>query len=230
MTEMSPDTSSETDRLEHFAANVAHDFNNLLTGILGNLELLQNRAERSGVTYFDGYLEGARNASSRAATFAQRLLVFSSRATRQDFVTVAIEPLIREIAESMHEHRSNLSVDLTAGPAKVLCDPEQAELALHELLNNAADATKASGAILLKTEISSGFVTILISDTGTGMTPEILARAREPFFTSRPNGAGKGLGLAIADGFARQAGGSLEIASEPGHGTTVSLRLPMIEA
>jgi len=216
------------DRLEHFAANVAHDFNNLLTGMLGNLELMQIRAKRSGVATFDTYLEGARNAGNRAATFTQRLLAFSGRATR-DVSIIDIDSLVTGIVEPLREHVPALSVDLGAAGARLRCDPAQAELAVQELLHNAMDAVSTTGAITLTTRAAAGTLTLSIHDTGPGMTPEILARATEPFFTTRPNGAGKGLGLAIAERFARQCGGTLHLASPQGQGTTVSLRLPTLQ-
>jgi signal transduction histidine kinase len=226
MTNFSPDAPSPTERLEQFAANVAHDFNNLLTGILGNLELMQNRAARTKVTAFDSYLEGARNAGARAATFAQRLLAFSGRAA-QDPVPVAIGALVQDVADSLRERAVNVTVESAGGPVMVLCDPGQAELTLHELLDNAADAVAQGGEIRIGYEIAGPRVRVTVRDTGAGMTPEVLARATGPFFTTRPNGAGKGLGLPIADRFARHAGGSLEITSAPGTGTTVALLLPM---
>lgn len=215
----------EASELERFAANVAHDFNNLLTGILGNLELMQNYARRNGETHLDGYLEGARNAGGRAAVFAQRLLAFSGRGMH-DFIPVAVAPLIREAVEPLRDERSRLSAELPDDGIRIFCDPAQAELTLHELLSNAAIATQEGGEITVKTTIGGGFVTIIVQDTGAGMAPDIRARAMEPFFTTRPSGAGKGLGLSIASRFARQAGGSLEITSQPGEGTTVCLLLP----
>jgi signal transduction histidine kinase len=225
MTEMPSDPQPELDKLEHFAANVAHDFNNLLTGILGNLELMQNRAKRTNVTAFDGYLEGARHSGGRAAAFAQRLLAFSGRAA-QDCQPVAIDALISDLAEPLREHGMPITLDLAATSARLFCDPAQADLALHELLNNAADATQEGGHIILASQVADGKIVITIQDTGPGMPPEILERAIEPFYTTRPNGAGKGLGLSIATRFARQAGGTLELASTPSAGTTVTLRLP----
>jgi signal transduction histidine kinase len=215
----------ETSELEQFAANIAHDFNNLLTGILGNLELMQNHARRNGEVRLDSYLEGARNAGGRAAIFAQRLLAFSGRGTHES-VPVAVAPLIREAVEPLRDQGSRLSAELPADGIRIFCDPAQAELTLHELLSNAVSAIQETGEITVKTTSAGGFVTIIIQDTGAGMAPETLARAMEPFFTTRPSGAGKGLGLSIARRFARQAGGSLEMTSQPGEGTTVHLRLP----
>jgi signal transduction histidine kinase len=224
-TEMSPPEPPEPNELERFAANIAHDFNNLLTGILGNLELMQNYARRNGETRLDGYLEGARNAGGRAAILTQRLLAFSGRGMH-DFTPVAVAPLIREAIEPLRGQGSRLSAEFPGDGIKIFCDPAQAELALQELLCNAVIATQEKGEIAVKTTIVGRFVAIAIHDTGAGMTPAILARVTEPFFTTQPSGAGKGLGLSIASRFARQAGGSLEITSEPGQGTTVRLLLP----
>jgi two-component system NtrC family sensor kinase len=143
-----------------------------------------------------------------------------------DFRPVAVAALIREAVEPLQEQGSRLSAELPDDEVRIFCDPAQAELTLHELLSNAAIATQYKGEITFKTTNAGGFVTIAIHDTGAGMAPDILARATEPFFTTRPSGAGKGLGLSIASRFARQAGGSLEITSQPGQGTTACLRLP----
>jgi signal transduction histidine kinase len=224
-TGMSPPEAGE---LERFAANIAHDFNNLLTGILGNLELMQNYARRNSEAQLDGYLEGARNAGSRAAVFAQRLLAFSGQGMH-DSIPVAVAPLIRETIEPLRDQGSRLSAELPDDEVRVFCDPAQVELTLHELLSNAAIATQEGGEITVKTTIGGGFVSIIIQDTGVGMAPDILARATEPFFTTRPSGAGKGLGLSIASRFAQQAGGSLEITSQPGKGTIMCLLLPKFQ-
>jgi signal transduction histidine kinase len=228
MIDPSPDAPPAIEPLEQFAANVAHDFNNLLTGMLGNLELMQNRAKRNNITTFDSYLEGARHAGNRAATFAQRLLAFSGRGG-QDFAPVTMNNLLTEIVESMGPHAPPISVDLAAGNTQVSCDIAHAERAIHELLANAMDATNLTGHITLITRLSPGTVTIAIQDTGPGMPPDILARAKELFFTTKPNGAGKGLGLAIAERFARETHGTLEITSTPTQGTTASLHLPTIQ-
>jgi len=220
MTGILPD-DADRQVLEDFAANVAHDFNNLLTGILGNLELMHNRAARAGITQFDGYLEGARNAGGRAAVFAQRLLAFSGRAA-QDFAEHDLGAVIGEVIASLPEPGK---VTFAATRCVLFCDAAQAGLALQELLTNAADAVTGGGAITVQAEAASG-PRIIIQDSGAGMAPEVLARALEPFYSTRPNGAGKGLGLPIAERFARQTGGTLRLESELGKGTTVRLEWP----
>ncbi len=225
MTEDAP-PSREPEQLEQFAAHVAHDFNNLLTGILGNLELMQNRAQRTGAKQFDGYIEGARNAGTRAAAFAQRLLAFSGR-SEQEPAAVDLNLLLQDALEPLREEGFKVSFAPAPVPAMVQCDPSAAELALHELLSNAREAMPARGGIEARIEALDGEIAMTIRDAGMGMTPEVLARAAEPFFSTRPNGAGKGLGLPIAERFARQLGGSMTLASEPGIGTTVCMKFPI---
>ncbi len=208
---------------EQFAARCAHDFNNLLTGIMGNLELMQNRARRNGVKEFDSYLESARSAAGRAASFTQRMLVYSGRAT-QEPVAVPVNRLVADLAEVLQEPAAALELALADDAGSAFCDPAQLEIALAELLANAREA--GAGPVRINTARRGSCAVISVTDTGCGMSAETLAHAAEPFFTTRSSGAGKGLGLAIADRFARQTGGALEIDSRPGAGTTVRLVLP----
>jgi len=219
------DDQVETERVARFAAHCAHDFNNLLTGILGNLELLQNRARRAGVTNLDGYLDGARRAAGRAAGFTQRLLAFSGRATGEP-EKVPVDRLARDLVELMRGQAVTVTADLGAGEAAAFCDPHQLELALLELLNNAADATRERGSVTIRTRAAAEAVMIAVIDTGVGMPPDIAEQALEPFFTTCPNGAGKGLGLSLVKYFARHAGGGMRLETTAGTGTTVSLSLP----
>jgi signal transduction histidine kinase len=223
MTKILPD-DADRQMLEDFAANVAHDFNNLLTGILGNLELMQSRAARGGITQFDGYLEGARNAGGRAAIFAQRLLAFSGRAA-QDFADHDLSTILGEVITMLPDAGKKIS--FSAAPAMLFCDAAQAALAFQELLTNAADAVAEGGAITVRVKAAGG-LRVTLQDSGAGMAPEVLARALEPFYSTRPNGAGKGLGLAIAERFARQTGGTLMLESTLGRGTTVTLQWPRL--
>jgi len=208
---------------EAFAAHVAHDFNNLLTGILGNLELMQNRTRRSGHGEYDTYIEGARSAALRAAVLAQRLLVLSGRQA-VDPVATDLTRLAGELAAPLRAQGHDIAVEM---PALTLrCDPNHAELALSELLENAIAATPQGGRITLDAAIEPRQIRLSVRDTGAGMPPETLARAVQPFFTTRPNGTGRGLGLAIAERFARSLGGTLTLDSAYGEGTTASLCLP----
>jgi signal transduction histidine kinase len=224
MTIPDSDISVGTCPIEPFAAQVAHDFNNLLTGILGNLELLQACARRRGVKDFDVYLEGARHAGDRAARLTQRLFAFSGQGA-QDAAQVDLDAMIRGVIAPMRADGSAIATELAAG-ARVFCEAGQAELALQELLDNAAQAAGAGGHIVVRTEITGTQAVISVTDDGPGMAPEVLRHATEPFFSTRACGAGQGLGLAIVEGFARRSGGVLELSSAQGQGTTARLRLP----
>jgi signal transduction histidine kinase len=224
MTDRSP-PPPDTDKLEEFAAHIAHDFNNLLTAMLGNLELMQHRAARLGVTQFDGYLEGARSSGARAAAFAQRLLAFSGRDAR-DVAPVDFNMLVGDAIETLQRRGIAASFEPARAPANVVCDVSRADLAVYELLHNAAEAVAQGGAIEARLARTDGAVVLTIRDSGTGMAPDVLARAAEPLFSMRPNGAGKGLGLAIAGRFAEQLGGRLNLSSEDGVGTVVEMILP----
>ena len=226
MTDTNPETPAGMSAVELFAAQTAHDLNNLLTGILGNLELMQSRAQRIGVADFDDYLKSARQAGSRAARFTQRLMAFSGR-DAQEATSVELNALIPGMIETLRATGLAVDADLAA-PVEIFCSAPQLELALQELLDNAAQAAAPSGRVMLRTESAGGFAVISVMDNGPGMTPEILHRAAEPFFSTRTSGAGKGLGLAIVERFARRSGGMLELVSIQGQGTTARLRLPIL--
>ncbi len=211
--------------VEQFAAQCAHDFNNLLTGVLGNLELMQNRARRGGVTEFDTYLDGARSAAQRAADFARRLLLFSGRMAQQP-CPVPVNAMAQELAMLMREQAPVVQTELAEDAGDAFCDPGQLELALLELLANAREATLHAGGVTLCTSADAGRVSITVTDSGPGMPPEVAARCIEPFFSMQSSGAGKGMGLAIANHVARHAGGTMSIQSQPGAGTAVTLTLP----
>jgi signal transduction histidine kinase len=225
MTDTNPEASAGMSPVELFAAQTAHDLNNFLTGILGNLELMQNRAQRSGVTDFDDYLKGARQAGSRAARFTQRLMAFSGR-DAQEATRVELNALVPGVIEALRATGHAVDADLAA-PVEIFCSAPQLELALQELLDNAAQAASPNGRVMLRTESAGGFAVISVMDNGPGMTPAVLHRAVEPFFSTRTSGAGKGLGLAIVERFARRSGGMLELVSIQGQGTTARLRLPI---
>lgn len=225
MTLSEPEAPHETFPVEPFAAQVAHDLNNLLTGILGNLELMQTRARRRGLTDFDVYLESARHAGDRAAWFMQRLLAFSGHGVHA-CAPVDLNAVICAMVEPLRA--AGMAIDVELSGAEIFCAATQAELALQELLDNAAQAAGPGGRIVLRIEVADNLAIISVTDNGPGMTPDILRRATEPFFSTRTSGAGKGLGLAIVEQFARRSGGGLELVSTQGQGTTARLRLPTI--
>ena len=221
---------------------LAHDFNNLLAGISGSLEMMQTRMGQGRLGDVGRYMSVAQGASKRAAALTHRLLAFSRRQTLDPKPTdvnrlvAGMEELVRRTIGP----QVALDVVGAAGLWPTLIDPGQLENALLNLCINARDAMPASGRITIETgnrwvdrsyaarhEIPEGqYLSICVTDTGTGMPPEVVARVFEPFFTTKPLGEGTGLGLSMIYGFARQSGGHVRIQSEVGLGTTVCLYLP----
>jgi PAS domain S-box-containing protein len=186
---------------------LAHDFNNLLTGIIGNLELLQNRASRTGITEFDSYVEGARNAARRASALTHRLLAFSRRQTLEPR-QLRLEDMMTDI-EELIRRTVGPAIDLQVRHAPELwpthCDQNQLENALLNLAINARDAMPEGGILAIETEnvvldqafaaeqgdLAPGdYVAISVRDTGTGMSEDVIMRAFDPFFTTKPSGQG----------------------------------------
>ena len=234
--------SQKMEAVGHLTGGLAHDFNNLLAGISGSLELIGRRIAQGRVAEVDRYLAGARESAARAAALTHRLLAFSRRQTLAPKPTDAgllvagIEDLIRRTVGPEIEIDCVLGKDVWA----VEVDPNQLENALLNLAINARDAMPDGGRITIETAnraldgigatvqgLSPGqYVALRVSDTGTGMAPEVIARAFDPFFTTKPIGLGTGLGLSMVYGFARQSGGQARIHSQVGQGTTISLYLP----
>ncbi|WP_313901521.1 PAS domain S-box protein [Methylobacterium sp. J-076] len=221
---------------------LAHDFNNLLAGISGSLELMQTRMGQGRFGDLDRYMTVAQGATKRAAALTHRLLAFSRRQTLDPKPTdvnrlvAGMEELVRRTIGP----QVALEVVGAAGLWATLIDPGQLENALLNLCINARDAMPDGGRITIETankwldrpaatthEIPEGqYLSLCVTDTGTGMPPEVIARVFEPFFTTKPIGEGTGLGLSMIYGFARQSGGQVRIYSEVGQGTTVCLYLP----
>jgi PAS domain S-box-containing protein len=234
--------SQKMEAVGQLTGGLAHDFNNLLTGITGSLELLANRIQQGKVTELDRYLNVAQGAAKRAAALTHRLLAFSRRQTLDPKPT-DINQLVSGMDELIRRTVTPaVAVKVVGAPSlwAVLADPNQLENALLNLCINARDAMPDGGSLIIETgnrilddaeaqalELSdSAYVSLSVSDTGGGMTPEVMARAFDPFFTTKPIGAGTGLGLSMVYGFVRQSGGQARIDSEPGRGTTVRLYLP----
>jgi CheY-like chemotaxis protein len=221
---------------------LAHDFNNLLAGISGSLELMQTRMQQGRLSDVDRYMAAAQGASKRAAALTHRLLAFSRRQT------LAPKPTdVNRLVSGMQE-----LIQRTVGPAipvevvgasglwPALVDPPQLENALLNLCINARDAMPDGGRITVETankwlderaarqhDMPEGqYLSLCVTDTGTGMPPDVVARVFEPFFTTKPLGEGTGLGLSMIYGFAQQSGGQVRIYSEVGRGTTVCVYLP----
>ncbi|WFU77617.1 PAS domain-containing protein [Bradyrhizobium sp. CIAT3101] len=234
--------SQKMEAVGQLTGGIAHDFNNLLTGITGSLELLQTRLGQGRVKEIDRYVTAAQGAARRAAALTHRLLAFSRRQTLDPRPTdlnrlvMGMEELIRrtvgpEIA---------LEVVTAGGLWATLIDASQLENALLNLCINARDAMPEGGRITIETanrwldehgagerDLEPGqYVSLCVTDTGTGMAADVIERAFDPFFTTKPMGQGTGLGLSMVYGFVRQSGGQVRIYSEVGQGTTMCLYLP----
>ncbi len=221
---------------------LAHDFNNLLTGIMGNLELLQHRVARGRLEDLDRFILAAQGAGRRAASLTQRLLAFSRRQTldpRPTDVNRLISGLEDMLRRTMGPETS-LEVIGAGGLWPACIDAGQLENALLNLCINARDAMPDGGRLTIETankwlddrsgrerDLPPGqYISVCVTDTGTGMDQHTIDRAFEPFFTTKPLGHGTGLGLSMIYGFARQSGGQVRIYSELGMGTTICIYLP----
>ncbi|HEY0043025.1 MAG TPA: PAS domain S-box protein [Allosphingosinicella sp.] len=218
---------------------IAHDFNNLLTPILGGLELIARRVEDPRLKRIaDTALESTR----RGAKLTGQLLAFS-RIQRLAIAPVEVNGVIDAMQRLLrHTIGSGIRVEtrLDPGAGHGLCDANQLENAILNLAINARDAMPEGGILTIATERvqldsapdhpAGEFVRIAVRDTGEGMAPEVLARATEPFYSTKPVGKGTGLGLAQVYGIAQQSGGSVRIESALGEGTTVAILLPVAEA
>ena len=234
--------SQKMEAIGQLTGGIAHDFNNLLAGISGSLELLERRLTEGRYGGLDRYIVGAQSSARRAAALTQRLLAFSRRQTLNPKPTNAnrlisgMEELIRRTVGPSVE----VEVVGAGGLWTTKIDPSQLESALLNLCINARDAMPNGGHITVETankwlderaakerELPPGqYVSLCATDTGTGMTPDVIAHAFDPFFTTKPLGQGTGLGLSMIHGFVRQSGGQVRIYSELGKGTTICLYLP----
>jgi PAS domain S-box-containing protein len=226
---------------------VAHDFNNLLTVIIGNLESLQ-RALQAPAPDGDRLARSVENAmrgAQRAASLTQRLLAFSRRQPL-DPKPVDAGRLVIGMSELLRRtlgEQVAIETVLAGGLWRVLADPNQLEIGILNLAVNGRDAMPNGGKLTIETanahldeayaaaqtEVVPGqYVVISISDTGSGMTKEVQARAFEPFYTTKDIGHGTGLGLSQVYGFVKQSGGHVKLYSEVGLGTTVKLYLPRL--
>ena len=229
--------AARMEALGRLAGGIAHDFNNVLQAVHGGIALARKRIghDLGGATPF---LDLALESTERGAAITGRLLSF---ARRGKLVAAPVEPApMLEGLAAMLKHTLGpqvaLRVDVAPGTPAMLADQGQLEAVLVNLANNARDAmperggTVRFGATVAQAPAglpSASYVRLTVGDDGHGMTPEVLERITEPFFTTKPKGKGTGLGLAMASGFAEQSGGALSIDSAPGVGTTISLWLPL---
>ncbi|MBR0806747.1 response regulator [Bradyrhizobium japonicum] len=206
---------------------LAHDFNNLLTAVVGNLDLIRTRATEPRITRL---AENAFKAAERGSKLTAQLLAFSRT---QKIATASID--INRLIEGMHEFLDQslgasvmIELKLDPGAPVVIADGNQLEVAILNLGINARDAMPDGGQLVISTNGDPDDprkVIVAVTDTGTGMPPEVIARAFDPFFTTKPPGKGTGLGLSQVYGLVRQMGGNVDIVSQPGEGTSVRLHL-----
>jgi PAS domain S-box-containing protein len=229
--------AQKMETIGQLTGGVAHDFNNLLMAVMGNLDLLRKRLPDDPrlQRLVDGALQGA----ERGASLTQRLLAF---ARQQDLraVPVDLSGLVQGMGNLLERSlgpRVALRLDLPEGLPPARIDANQLELAILNLAINARDAMPDGGSIEIKVAkhqvqndavLKPGtYLKLSVIDTGAGMTPDILKRAIEPFFSSKPLGKGTGLGLSMVHGLVVQLGGTLELSSAVGKGSTVTMVLPI---
>ncbi len=239
--------SQKMEAVGQLTGGIAHDFNNLLAGISGSLELVRNRVAQGRTAELDRYIEAAMSSANRAAALTHRLLAFSRRQTLDPKPT-DVNALVAGTEELFRRTVGpgiRVETTLIDKPWPTLCDPNQLESALLNLVINARDAMPDGGQLLIETTntvlrdrrgalkeqpsqdvLPGDYVCLSVADTGTGMTPEVIARAFDPFFTTKPTGQGTGLGLSMVHGFMHQSGGHVRLRSEMGQGTTVAIYLP----
>ncbi len=234
--------SQKMEAVGQLTGGIAHDFNNLLTGISGSLEMLETRIAQGRLDAVPRYIDAAQGAAKRAAALTQRLLAFSRRQTLDPKPT-NMNRLISEM-EELVRRTSGPTIDVevvgAAGLWAILIDQNQLENALLNLCINARDSMPDGGRLTIETanrwldgksgierDLPPGqYVSLAVTDTGTGMSKETIERIFEPFFTTKPLGQGTGLGLSMIYGFVRQSHGQIRVYSEEGHGTTMCLYFP----
>lgn len=228
--------SQKMESIGQLTGGVAHDFNNLLAVILGSLSLLKKAVPDD--PRISRFLDRAIQGAERGATLTTRLLAFARRQElKVEFV--ALQRLIPEMLDFLrHSAGPNIAIHVKISPevCAIEVDANQLELALINLAVNARDAMPDGGALTIACHNEEHgkrvglprdpFVCITVTDTGEGMSEATLARAQEPFFTTKGIGKGTGLGLSMVHGFTAQSGGAMRIRSQPGKGTTVTMWLP----
>jgi PAS domain S-box-containing protein len=237
--------SQKMEAIGQLTGGVAHDFNNLLMVVLGNLDVAKSLLEAADLNRgrLERAIQNAGHGAERASVLTKSLLAFSRRQPLQPR-TIDVNQSLKEAAQllqrALGENRP-LEIVGAAGAWNIEADPVQLEAALLNLVLNARDAMPDSGKVTLESanvyvderyaaqhpDIKPGqYVVVSVSDTGSGMPPDVLSRAFEPFFTTKPAGHGTGLGLSQVFGFVKQSGGHVNLYSEVGQGTTIKMYFP----
>jgi PAS domain S-box-containing protein len=235
--------SQKMEAVGQLTGGIAHDFNNLLQGIVGSLDIVQKRLADGRLSEIQRYINGAMTSANRAAALTHRLLAFSRRQAL-DPKPLKANPLIVSMEDLLLRtlgERIELELALSSDLWPTHCDHNQLENSILNLAINARDAMPDGGKLRIETsnvalepanlagnrDVDPGdYICLSVIDTGTGMTPEVLARAFDPFFTTKPIGQGTGLGLSMIYGFARQSDGFAKISSKVGGGSRIDLYLP----
>ncbi|MBF0094517.1 MAG: response regulator, partial [Alphaproteobacteria bacterium] len=233
--------AQKMEAIGNLTGGIAHDFNNLLGVLIGNLDLVRERVENDAEAL--ELVDAALDAGLRGAELNRRLLAFSRRQTLQPEevdINAAISGMVTLLRRSLGE-RIDIRLACEDDVWRVKVDPAQFETTIVNLAVNARDAMPQGGRLMIEThnrtldavyaashsELSPGdYVLVAVSDTGSGIAPDVLPRVFDPFFTTKQVGKGTGLGLSMVYGFMKQSGGHVNIYSEPGKGTTVRLYLP----
>jgi PAS domain S-box-containing protein len=234
--------SQKMEAVGQLTGGLAHDFNNLLAGISGSLEMMQMRVAQGRTSELDRYVNAAQGAVKRAASLTHRLLAFSRRqtldpkATNVNRLLANLEDLITRTVGP------GVEVEVVGASSlwSIFVDQNQLENSILNLCINARDAMPDGGKLTIETSnkwiddraarkhdlLIGQYVSLCVTDTGTGMTPDVVDKAFDPFFTTKPIGEGTGLGLSMIYGFVRQSGGQVRIYTELGQGTTMCLYFP----
>ncbi|WP_017244984.1 PAS domain-containing protein [Stutzerimonas stutzeri] len=234
--------SQKMEAVGQLTGGLAHDFNNLLAGISGALDLMGMRIAQGRLNDIDKYMLAAQSAAKRAAALTHRLLAFSRRQTldpRPLDVNLLVEGMTELIQRTVGP---SILVETVSAPDlwSASVDASQLENAILNLCINSRDAMPDGGRIIIETanqwldaeaalanDLPAGeYLSLTVTDTGTGMAPGVIAKAFDPFFTTKPIGEGTGLGLSMIYGFAKQSGGQVRISSELGKGTSMCIYLP----
>ncbi len=234
--------SQKMEAVGQLTGGLAHDFNNLLAGISGALDLMGMRIAQGRLNDIDKYMLAAQSAAKRAAALTHRLLAFSRRQTldpRPLDVNLLVEGMTELIQRTVGP---SILVETVSAPDlwPASVDASQLENAILNLCINSRDAMPDGGRIIIETanqwldaeaalanDLPAGeYLSLTVTDTGTGMAPGVIAKAFDPFFTTKPVGEGTGLGLSMSYGFAKQSGGQVRISSELGKGTSMCIHLP----
>ncbi|WP_416423991.1 ATP-binding protein [Pseudomonas sp. App30] len=234
--------SQKMEAVGQLTGGLAHDFNNLLTGVMGSLEMIRLRIAKGRVAETGRYLDAALGAARRAAALTHRLLAFSRRQTLDPTPTDANRLVLGMLELIRSTVGPAVQVDIHSEQPLWLTqvDANQLENALLNLCINARDAMPLGGTLGIQTRnctlaakaarerdlVPGEYLALSVSDTGSGMSSDVMAHAFDPFFTTKPTGKGTGLGLSMIYGFVRQSGGSVHIQSQPDQGTTMTLYLP----